>query len=228
MQVKLLSWNIWVDSHFKKVKDFLKDSEANIISLQEVSENDPSRDTVKFLKSLGYDYVFSPTKKDWSGDLSYGPAIFTNFDLVASKKYVLSKEDMNTTVRADIKIGKSILTVFSTHLSHTHQKDSIDQLHQVETILKFIPSRKSVLTGDFNSIPKSKTIQKVREKLVDTDLKNLPTWSVYPEGCVVCKPQKIDIRLDYIFTTKDVKTHSYKVEYSNGSDHLPISVVLEI
>ena len=82
--------------------------------------------------------------------------------------------------------------------------------------------------GDFNATSDSKTILKVKESFIDVDSNNEPTWSVYPEGCVTCNPQKIDIRLDYIFTTKDIKTHSYRVEDSKGSDHLPISVMAEL
>ena len=82
--------------------------------------------------------------------------------------------------------------------------------------------------GDFNATPESETIRKMSEVLVDTDPTSAPTWSVYPAGCLVCNPQAIDTRLDYIFTTPDIKTSSFKVEQSKGSDHLPISVIAEI
>ena len=121
-----------------------------------------------------------------------------------------------------------ILHVFSTHLTHTHQKDSVAQFQQAEELMKHIQSEMSVLMGDFNATPESITIQRVKTQLVDTDSKDQPTWSVYPQGCIICNPQEIDFRLDYIFTTKDIKTHSYKVEDSKGSDHLPISVIVEL
>lgn len=229
MHIKILSWNIWVDGYFDKITDFLKNSEADIIGLQEVNKDDPSKGTIRYMASLGYVYVFAPTKKNWREKFpSDGPAVFTTHEIVFSKKYILSEDGMYTAVQADIKIGDKILHVFSTHLTHTHQKDSITQLQQVEELLKHIPSRKSVLMGDFNATPESITIQKVKSQLVDTDSKNQPTWSVYPQGCTTCNPQEIDIRLDYLFTTKDLKTHSYKVEDSKGSDHLPISIIVEL
>ena len=229
MRIKILSWNIWIDSHFDEVKDFLKKSDADIIGLQEVREDDPARETIKFLNSLGYRHVFAPIAKEWGGKVwNDGPAVFTKFNILSSEKYILSKEDSRAGVRADVKIGDKLLHVFSTHLTHTHQKDSEIQLQQVKDLLGYIPPKMSVLTGDFNAIPESQTIQKVKEQLIDADPNNEPTWSVYPEGCVICNPQKIDIKLDYIFTTKDIKTHGYKVESSKGSDHLPISVVIEI
>lgn len=82
--------------------------------------------------------------------------------------------------------------------------------------------------GDFNAMPESKTIAKVKEVLIDADSRNQPTWSVYPAGCPECNPQKVDIRLDYIFTTKDIHARSYWVESSKGSDHLPVSVIVEL
>lgn len=84
------------------------------------------------------------------------------------------------------------------------------------------------MTGDFNAISESKTIKIMKKKLVDSDPSSKPTWSMYPEGCIVCNPQKVDIRLDYIFVSKDISVKSFRVGKSKGSDHLPISAVIEI
>ena len=54
-----------------------------------------------------------------------------------------------------------------------------------------------------------------------------PTWSVYP-GCTVCQEEGIQYKLDYIFTSKDIKVKSFKVGQSTGSDHLPVSAVIEV
>ncbi len=229
MIVKILSWNVWIDSHFEHIKDFLDKSDADVIGLQEVREDDPSRETIKFLKELGFNHTFAPIAKTWGGKVwNDGPAIFTKHEIISTNKFVLSKEDSRVAVQADIKVEDKLIHVFNTHLTHTHQKDSDIQVGQAEELLKHIPSEVSILMGDFNAIPDSKTILKVKQSLIDTDPSDRPTWSVYPEGCITCNPQKIDIRLDYIFTTKDIKTHSYKVEGSKGSDHLPISVIAEL
>lgn len=229
MTVKILSWNIWIDSYFDQVKDFLKKSDADIIGLQEVREDDPSREIIKYLEELGFNHAFAPIAKTWGGKVwNDGPAIFTKHKIISTKKYTLSKDDNRAAVQADIKIGDKLVHVFSTHLTHTHQKDSDIQMQQVGELLSHVPGEMSILMGDFNATSDSKTILKVKESFIDVDSNNEPTWSVYPEGCVTCNPQKIDIRLDYIFTTKDIKTHSYRVEDSKGSDHLPISVMAEL
>jgi len=133
MQVKILSWNIWIDSYFDQIKDFLKKCDADIIGLQEVREDDPSRESIKYLDSLGYKYVFAPTEKNWGKEVwSDGPAVFTKHNIVSSNKYVLP--DNRALVQADIKIADKIIHVFSTHLTHTHQKDSDIQLQQVQNL----------------------------------------------------------------------------------------------
>lgn len=118
--------------------------------------------------------------------------------------------------------------MFSTHLTHTHQQNSDIQLQQIEDLLGEVTNKRTVLMGDFNAIPESSTILEVKEKLTDTDGYDLPTWSVYPEGCTVCKPQEIDTKLDYIFTSSDIASSDYTVNQSKGSDHLPISITLHL
>jgi len=54
-----------------------------------------------------------------------------------------------------------------------------------------------------------------------------PTWSVYRDGCTVCLIDEVKHKLDYIFTSKDMKVHKFTVHDSKASDHLPISVVVE-
>ena len=55
-----------------------------------------------------------------------------------------------------------------------------------------------------------------------------PTWSVYKMGCQVCLIDEVKYKLDYIFTSKNLKTESFEVYESKGSDHLPISTIVEL
>ncbi len=229
MTLKILSWNIWTDGYFDQVIEFLKESKADIIGLQEVVGDDPKRDVIGFLNKIGYQHVFAPIRKDW-GDrvMNDGPALFSKHKILKTEKYILSKEDSRAAVGADIQVGNKTLHVFSTHLIHTHQQHSEEQDEQAAELLGKIPPKLSILMGDFNATPDSTAVKKIKQFLIDTNPASKPTWSVYPKGCPICKPQKIDTRLDYIFTTKDIKTSDFKVEKSKASDHLPISVLVEI
>lgn len=229
MQLKILSWNIWIKGHFAEIKALLERTDPDIIGLQEVKDTDASLDVIGYLTERGYNHVFMPVRKTW-GDNAYndGPALFTKFPIVSSETHLLSKENARGVVRTDLQVGNRILHVFSAHLLHTHQKFSDIQNEQAKTLSSLVPTDNAIVMGDFNATPESDVIGRMKEKLVDTDPMSLPTWSVYPEGCTICNPQVIDTRFDYIFVSKNLATHSFKVEESRGSDHLPISVTVEI
>lgn len=229
MKLKVISWNIWVECNFDEVKRFLKESNADIIGLQEVRADDPTRDVVAYLNGLGYEYAYAPIAQVWGGKTwHHGPAIFSKHKIVASKKIVLSEPDTRTAIRADIQAGDKVLQVFSTHLVHTHQQPSEAQEGQAANLIKEIPSERAIVMGDFNATPDGWVIQKMRGILIDSDPTSKPTWSMHPEGCAQCNPRSVNIRLDYIFTTSDVNTDSFKVEHSTASDHLPISAMIEV
>lgn len=231
MQLKVLSWNIWIDGYFDEYKKLFDRVDADIIGLQEVkdTDTDAERDVIGYLTGKGYHQIFLPVRKTWGDNVfNDGPALFTKLPMLSTETYVLSKEDARGAVRADIQAGDRVLHVFSTHTLHTHQERSEVQMEQIETLLKAIPSENAIVMGDFNATPESDAIQRMKEVLVDSDPDSLPTWCVYPAGCSKCDLSAVDTRLDYIFTTKDVKTRSFKVEDSKGSDHLPISVIIEV
>lgn len=230
MTLKILSWNIWIDGYFDQISDFLKQSNADIIGLQEVKDYDSKRDVIKFLNDLGYQHAFAPVKKKWWGKKieKDGPAIFSKYNILDTKTYVLSKTNSRVGLKAEIQEKDKILHVFSTHLIHTHQNESKEQNEQVENLIKVLPREGTIVMGDFNAIPDSLVIKNMKKVLVDSDPSSTPTWSVYPEGCLICNPQEVSIRLDYIFTSKDMVVKSFAVGNSRGSDHLPISAVVEI
>lgn len=229
MHVKVLSWNIWVDGDFEKIKNFLLTAHADIVGLQEVKNDDLGRKVIPFMESLGYQSSFMPVEKSWGGSTFHdGPAIFSTYEILSTEKYLLSKEKTRGALRADIKIGDTVIHVFSTHLLHTHQEQSDVQDEQARNLLAALPTEKVIVMGDFNATPASSVVRQMTSLLVNTAPDNEPTWSLYPEGCPKCNPQGIDVRLDYIFASKDLKTHSPKVEESKASDHLPISVIIEI
>jgi len=229
MQLKILSWNIWIDGHFDQITDFLKSSNADIIGLQEVLKNDNKRDVISFLADLDYNHAFAPIKKVWGNETwNDGPALFSKYEISNVQKYELSRTDARAAVSADIKVEDRVLHIFTTHLIHTHQQQTNIQEEQMNNLIKLLPGEQTIVMGDFNAIPDSSVIKNMRNVLVDSDPTSAPTWSVYPEGCVTCKPKGIEIRLDYIFTSKDIRILSSQVESSKASDHLPISAVIEV
>lgn len=230
MKLKILSWNIWIDGFLEKWEEFLRTADADIIGLQEVKDDDPDRDIIGMLAKLGYNHTFARTEQVWDGKTyRHGPAIFSKFPIGKSGKIQLETGNgERAAAYAELDVNGNSLHVFSTHLIHTHQQPSEQQEAQTNKLIAKLPINHVIVMGDFNATPESTSIQAMKKVLVDTDTSLKPTWSMYPEGCARCNPQKIDTRLDYIFVSKDLTAHSFEVGKSDGSDHLPIYVVVEL
>lgn len=232
MKLKILSWNIWGGRYLSEIIKFLDKADADIIGLQEVVQDlNGENNTAQIIaEKLGYKWVFylKGHAYFYGSPREWGNAILSKYDIVSHESYNLFEgEDNRIAVEAEIQVKNKTLHVFSTHLIHTHQKPSQVQEMQAKNLIKVLPKENTILMGDFNATPKSVAMQKIKKVMIDSDPASKSTWSVYPEGCIKCNPQKIDTRLDYIFITKDIKTHFFKVENSKGSDHLPISVIAE-
>jgi len=229
MQLKILSWNIWYDGYFDQISEFLGTSGADIIGLQEVVPDDPTRDTVGYLTKLGYYHVLAPVLKIEKDGRTMSNAIFSKYPILESETYVLSGIDSRNAVRADVKVGETIIHVFNTHLLHTHQRPSETQDIQADNLVKALLPTHTIVMGDFNATPDSAAIGKIRKTMVDANSVPTPTLNVRLFDCSECDPRTIvDTQLDYIFTSKDIKTDSFTVYDAKGSDHFPISAVIEI
>ena len=228
MELKILSWNIWVDCHFEDFKTFITDADADIIGLQEVKYNDPERDVITFMTGLGYKHIFAPEQTWKAPGFRFGPAIFSKSEIESSQVHILSEENKRVAVQADIRVNDEIFHIFNTHIMHTHQQQSDVQDSQVEKLLSLLPEKRTLVMGDFNATPESGVIKRMCEALNNTDPSNTPTWTTDPKGCSKCDVRGVTVRLDYIFASRDLTTHSPAVGKSDASDHLPISVTVKI
>jgi len=239
MQIKLLSWNIWQGNHFSEIADFLKTQNPHVIGLQEVVERDGTNTAVKLADILGYQCTYYRAIDKNGFGVPQGNAILSSFPIIESKCHFLSdsnlyKETAETepriAVEANIQVKDETLTVFSVHLAYSHMfKESTMRDLQVDNLIKLLPMSKTILLGDFNSHPDSLYMKKLNQVLSNTDDDlTSPTWTIYPFDYQGFKEIELRHRLDYIFTSKDIKVESFKVETSKGSDHLPISAVIEV
>jgi len=237
MRLKVLSWNIWIGGDLEGVVKYIRKSGVHIVGLQEVvPERTPN--VIEAIEALGYHSVFSTALEVRHDGKNMGNAIFSKYPIRNERTHILSESnpekigsaegERRIAVQADIQCGGTILSIFTTHLAHTHQKSSLTQTMQAKNLIKLVPKERGIVMGDFNAVPGSETIEIMKRTLVDTDPTSQPTWSMYPEGCDVCNPQSVNTRLDYMFTTPDLKVLSSRVEHSKASDHLPISAEIEV
>ncbi|MCL4200030.1 endonuclease/exonuclease/phosphatase family protein [Patescibacteria group bacterium] len=229
MTVKLLSWNIWGGKFLPGVTDFLTASNADIIALQEVEEQDDGNNTAQFIAGkLGYTHAYARSMRynNEGKDVYRGNAVLSKYPIIDHTIHVLSRDQSRTAVQADIDVGGSVLHVISVHIVHSHQQPSPLQVEQVTNLIHAAPKERTVIMGDFNAVPESEAIRIMRTSFADPDTSDTPSWCLYPDGCSVCKPERVEWKLDYVFTTADIAAKDFRAETSEASDHLPISVVV--
>jgi endonuclease/exonuclease/phosphatase family metal-dependent hydrolase len=216
----------------QKIIDLLSREKPDIIALQEVIQDEGgNNNTAEFIaNALGYHWVFSPVTsfRHEGREVDWGEAVLSRYDIEKSEVLELSTDPRHIGLLATIKIHEKKLHVVSTHLIHTHQTESVYQQEEARSLIRLVPKNRTVVMGDFNALPDSKSIAIMRETFNQADPANAPTWCVYPDGCATCKLGAVSKRLDYIFTTSDLQESDYHVIQSDGSDHLPIEITLAI
>lgn len=228
MQLKIFSWNIWCDGDFAKISEFLRSSNADIIGIQEVVPKDTTRDIVSFLSGLGYAYATSPKGVTFPDGRTITTAIFSRLKVHPQEPNPLLSGSPQQ-AEMSVAVGDRVFHLFSIHLKHTHQQEADIQNEQIESLIKALPKEHVVVMGDFNATPKMTATKRMREVLTDTDPKEMPTLNALLFDCKVCDRSLLPTtKLDYIFVSPDVRTHSFEVQKSDASDHLPVSAILEV
>ncbi len=231
MKLRVLSWNIWCYGDIESVNEFLKKSTADIICLQEVvEENGRFSVDIDSLRTLGYNSCYAASMKVAKDgrQVPMGNMILSKYPITNKKVIDLSAKERRIAIAADIEMDNKTLHVFCTHLVHTHQKPSWVQVGQAKTLLSSLPKTNVIIAGDFNATPESEAIQALSSTFINTDPLLQPTWSTTPKGCDICRPEKVEHKLDYVFVSQDMRFAESRLSQSNASDHLPISVILEV
>lgn len=239
MKVKVLCWNIWCGAYLDEVIDFLLSSDADIIALQEACIDGRGNIAEIIAKKLGYEYMDAigmdmPVKflhgfsNEDTNVIKFGTAILTKHKIVENNMVKITDMSNRLISEAKIDINGSIIDVFSVHLNHTHQTQSELQDTQAKNLAQLANKDHTIVMGDFNSLPDSSVVKEMSSVLNDSDKESKPTWCMYKDGCSVCMVDEIKYKLDYIFTSNDIKAESFEVHNSKASDHLPISAIIEI
>jgi endonuclease/exonuclease/phosphatase family metal-dependent hydrolase len=245
MNVSFLQWNIWYDEDIENIARDLKANKADIICLQELSNNNHVQSHVNggeyLAKELGYNY-YEKELQTYEVDgktVITANGIFTKFPIKKSH-YVWVNEptgvggfedEHRAYLESELDINGSTLTVGTVHMSYTHAfKVSSRKQQETDKLVAELARHKNnfIFSGDLNAEPNSYVIKKVESALTHVGPDYVKkSWTTKPFSHNGFEEDKLSWRLDYVFATPDIKVSSTEIEKSKFSDHLPIRVEFE-
>ncbi len=246
--MKILQTNIWQGRLVKNYIDLVKETNPDIISLQEVCScketefqtlNLSSYEDIKAELS-DYSEVLAPTYsfKTMDAEIMFENVILSKFPVLDSKVVFTNLEfqkDFNTKyddynirnfVHATIDINGSNLNVITHHGYHLEgtKEGNRETLRQMILIRDYIKqlSGPVILTGDFNLSPKCESLEVLNKELNNLCLLNnvQTTRNEFARSAIqVC---------DYIFVNDLVKTKEFRIEEKRVSDHRALFLEFEV
>lgn len=229
--MKVMSWNIWKGKHLNNVIALIRRENPDIIGLQEVTEKDNNNIGKEIAQKLNYQFLYckSFTTDRHTPSFDQGNAILTRLPVISSECHFLSTlehyeknaaTEPRTVMEVTLSWNDKQLIIFNTHLGFAEKfGESEMKNNQLLNLLKFLPKKNTILMGDFNSQPDSTVIKEITRVLVNTD--SHPTE---PTIIDVKDKNQTKYRIDYIFTTPDMRTNNFQIIESSASDHFPLMV----
>lgn len=239
--ITFLQWNVLYTEDVRNIVKLLKELKPDIIALQELTANLDLHKGINvpevIAKELGYNYFakLSSVPTDPSA-IEMGSGIFTRFPVVSSRFEWINEYDKSVAlgydnqykayVEATIQVDSSNLTVGTTHMSYTHRFINYPRKRQeTDKLIKILDQNKSnfIFSGDLNSRPNSYTVKVITKRLKHAGPRfEKKTWTTKPFSYRGFIETKLNWRLDYVFTTKDIEVISSEIISTSYSDHLPI------
>lgn len=246
MNISFLQWNVWYLEDIHNIAEYIKENPADIIALQELTVNHAGQtenNTPEYIaKQLGYNFCVGGEDFTEDGEKRwFGNAIFSKYPIKSYRQSWINEpigtggfdDEYRTYLEAVLDINGKELIVATTHMSYTHEFH-VTERKQAETDrlikeLKTVSDKKVIFSGDLNAIPGSYTIEQVSGILVsagpESDEK---TWTTKPFSYQSFEETELNWRLDYVFTSKDLKVLSSQAKQTEFSDHLPIRTEFEV
>ncbi len=213
---------------FEIMADTIKKCGADIIGLQEMrdeSEHEEYQAQAKILaEKLGFHYYFAEAIR-FDGVNPYGNAIISRYPIINAETVIIpdpevKKYDGYYETRCLLKAEVDVADGINVLVSHFGLNPD-EQENAVNTVVSNLSEKNCILMGDFNVKPDNAVLNPIREKMFDTaEMFTEPKFS-FPSD----NPQR---KIDYIFTSPDVKVIEADIPQIVSSDHCPHTVVIEI
>ena len=256
-EFSILSYNIrlfnvypqFADKTFsttRKIIDFVKKSEADVLCLQEFY-NDPKDslfNTIERIKKKYAFHYFSNTYTNHNGG-AFGMVIFSKYPIKSKGKVVFQERSNNQTIYADIEFPQGTVRVYNMHLQSMNINDkeiaeshfdnesktkvmqaflkfkngTINRSIQVDKLVSHIKESpyKVVVCGDLNDPPYSYTYEKLSDVLNNAFEKKGNGFGFTFNG------QLPFLRIDQQFCDLNLEVTDFKTETKVPfTDHFPI------
>lgn len=211
---------------FDVMANTVKDLGADIVGLQEMRDEGSNEyytaQTRILAEKVGFEHYYFAKAIDVGENNPYGNALISKYPIVKAETVLVknpdpSKCETRCFLKAVIDVDGKMLNFCVTHfgLSAPEQRES------VVTSLANISDEKCVLMGDFNITPDSEILLPIREKMFDTA-------ELFAEPLLSFPSDKPYMKIDYIFTSKDVKVVFADIPSVVASDHRPYVADIEL
>lgn len=228
--MKVLQWNIWCKEDINNIISELKRIDADVVCIQELSFFYDDRESISALSKV-YPYIYYEVADTFLDGMSQCNAIISKYPFMKKNKWYVQKPGVDKNdyskegriyLEVSINCNDKEYNIGTTHLSYTHKfLETEFKDREVDRLINIIKNKKSyIFTGDLNTVKNSKYIKKISEYYTNHDTKN--TWTTKPFLYNGFKTNKLDYKLDYVFTSKDIKVKNIEVINTIYSDHLPI------
>lgn len=234
LPVRVMTYNLrqGFDVHgrhgLEELARVIEAEDPDIVGLQEVSRGwviNGSVDMLEWLSQrLEMDYVWGP-----AADPAWGNAVLSRHPILKHQNHEMPNNDTLRldrgllTVEIDVGGGEKI-DVIATHFhSGDEHEDSLIRIPQAEAVLGAVNSgRTTVLLGDFNAHPDHPEMQMIADAGFNDALVASGTGGdefTYPADA----PWE---RIDYVWTSPDLKLRDFSTHVSLASDHLGVAATV--
>lgn len=233
--VKLLQWNIWFKENIDNIIMELKKFDVDIVCIQELSITATDNSNVNKLKTL-YPYMYYEIADTFLDGRSQCNAILSKYPIIkTNKRYVQDPSDNKNDyskegriyIEVELDINGRVINIGTTHLSYTHKFEETslkdEEINKLITCIN--KKEKYIFAGDLNTTKTSKYVKQIEQHLINNDTSN--TWTTKPFSYQGFDEDKLNWKLDYIFSTSDINVKETKVLETQYSDHLPVLCTFE-
>ena len=207
---------------YPRFADAIKSLSPDVVLLQEIrskGENLGYDDqTYELSRLTGMPHTKFAEAIRMSGVDPYGNSILSMLPLASSEVIAIPDPitrrnpkgyyETRCVLKAKLECG---LTVLCVHVGLNPDEHE----NAIETLLREIEDERCVLVGDFNMRPDNPLIGRIRERLFDTG-------AMLPIDSATFPSDAPRYKIDYIFTSRDIKIERVYVPELVVSDHRPI------